>query len=210
MICSEKLRKKMNFSFVLVVVAICLTDVCNGQFKILGLLDTKSENNSGKVENIRSLDEVPESFPSHSEAVELSGVTETTNGSEQLDAGKENVNFIKPYEAVTNEWKQDFVQLPSDTGASLNENITKVLESDETNRESVSGKDVTSETVSDGDIAASMFESTTSTSTTTIATKAYRSECEIIGHYELVLVCNKQAQALKKSALYFLWTELIK
>lgn len=177
----------MHFSFVLVAVAICLTDVCNGQFKILGLLDTKSEINNGKVENIRSLDKVAESFPSHSDAVvELSDVTETINGSEQLDVGKENVNFIKPYEAVTNEWKQDFVQVPSGTGASLKVNITKVLESDETNSESVSGKDVTSETISDGDIAASMFESTTSTSTTTIAAKTYRSECENLSQFWLL------------------------
>lgn len=168
----------MHFSYALNVILFCLIVACNGQFKIIGLLDTKSENNNGKVETIRSFDEVGEQFPrpQNKDLDESHDLTETINVSESADVTKENVNFIKPYEVVTNEWKIDSVEATSES--TLVKNITgNVLELEETEpSKNLPEKSVNSETISDSDVEAAGTLSTT-TSSTTIGAKAYRSEC---------------------------------
>src|ERR1700744_698759 len=124
----------MHFPLVLEVILVCLTVACNGQFKIIGLLDTKSEINNGEVESIRSLDEVDEQFPQNKETDEVRVLSETIDGSEILHGNKDNVNFIKPYEVVTNDFKRYFVEATSeDNVASNNTSNVLVLEQTDEN-----------------------------------------------------------------------------
>lgn len=172
----------MHFLHVVAVALIGFTVLCNGQFKIIGLLDTKSDIDNGKVEKIRSLDEVAEPFPLYmNESKELPGViiSEKINGSETFDGNsKENVNLIKSYESyksVTNALKRDSMQVTSATGDLLKNNTAKGTESDGTNSDTVSDKNITIS--KDDDDVKAILELTTSSTTTTIAgTKSYRSE----------------------------------
>lgn len=169
----------MHFPYALKVILICLTVACNGQFKIIGLLDTKSENSNGKVESIRSFDEVVEQFPLpvNKNIDDVRDLTELVNVSERSDVTKENVNFIKPYELVTNEWKLDSVETTSESILVKN-NTGNVLELDEADEsDDVFKKSVNSEIISDSDVeATSTSTSSTTTSSTTIGAKSYRSE----------------------------------
>lgn len=164
----------MNFPFVVVAILLaCLTITCNGQFKILGLLDTKSELNNGKVENIRSLvDDVGE--PLSVDSIENSA---TINDSESFDdSAKGNVNFIKSLDASIankNEGKSDLVEVTKIPG---NTTTKDALVTDESSGENVFGEDDFDEYNSE-DNSASILESSTARSTTTKTTRAYRSEC---------------------------------
>lgn len=179
----------MHFPLALEVILVCLTVACNGQFKIIGLLDTKSEINNGEVESIRSLDEVEEQFPQNKETGEVRVLSETMYGSESFDDNKENVNFIKPYEVVTNDLKRDFVEATSEDNVAKN-NTSNVLVLDETDQnERIFGKEINSETNLDTDFAVTTPLSSTTLSTT-IGAKAYRSECSlmiILGHFVTLL-----------------------
>lgn len=177
--------KKMHFPYVLGVILLCLTIACNGQFKILGLLDASSEINSGKVENIRSLDEVS------SDAADSSDLSETIQAPESVDVNKENVNFIKPYEMATNEWKKDFVETTT-SGAPVKNITSNVLISDEAHSENISGKDVA---ISDSD-AAAIFESSTMR-TTTITAKTYRSKFSRRFSHKNGILINKLTKVLR-------------
>lgn len=164
----------MHLPIVLAVILVCLTVTCNGQFKILGLLDTKSEISNGKVENIRSLDEVPDQYSDETDVVKSS---EFRASDSNADNGNGNVNFIKPYEAVTNEWKKDFVETTSE---SVKNDSTNGLLGDETDSENVSSAAVPSSQPSIRDSTSEeIFESSTAStsSTTTTRGKGYRSEC---------------------------------
>lgn len=171
----------MHFPLVVGVILVCLTIACNGQFKILGLLDTNSEINKGKVENIRSLDDFVEDFSSYKDAPEISGITESEIVLEKSEKNKENVNFIKPYETVTSELKNDFSDATTSTSGAAANNV--LIPDEAVDSENVSSKDVASETIPDSDVVPSL-ESSTMSSTTTIATKqtellprkTYRSE----------------------------------
>ncbi|KAG4072037.1 hypothetical protein HA402_015536 [Bradysia odoriphaga] len=167
----EKREKKMNFPFVVVaIILVCLTITCNGQFKILGLLDTKSELNNGNAENIRSLiDDVGEPL-----SVKVSDL-ETIKESESVDdSAKGNVNFIKPLEPSVAERKSEIVESTSVAASTTRSIKTKeTFGTDETNSENVFDEDVDDEPSFSG-IVAPIRESSTARTTTTIATKNYR------------------------------------
>ncbi|XP_037036391.1 uncharacterized protein LOC119074381 [Bradysia coprophila] len=163
----------MNFLFVVVAIILaCLTITCSGQFKILGLLDTKSELNNGNVENIRSLiDDVGEPLSVKVSDLETIKDSESVDG---VDSAKGNVNFIKPFEPSVTERKSEIVESTSVAASTTSSIKTKeMLAADETNGGNVFDEDVDDE-LSSSDIVASIQQSSTARSTTTIAAKNYR------------------------------------
>lgn len=173
----------MDFSFVIAVVLVCLTVGCNGQFKILGLLDTKSEvTNNGQVENvenIRALVDVDEQFSGDRDALKIID-EETVKDFQNVDVKKENVNFIKPYESVTTEWNRDVASDFVEAHVVQNGTTNDVQIADKTNGENASDRDGgASESISERNVA-SIPETSTISSTTTKETKTYRSECTIV------------------------------
>lgn len=166
----------MNFSYVVVVLLFSLTVKCNGQFKILGLLDTKSESNTGKVESIRSLVNVPEEFSADNDPI----ISSNLENVENVDGNaKKNVNYIKPFESSVNTSERNSNLVDATNSAIKNEAADNVFHVEETNNDSVHSVEVTDKPIS-GSNSDSVYELSTASSTTTIsARKGYRSECVI-------------------------------
>ncbi|KAJ6636259.1 hypothetical protein Bhyg_14847 [Pseudolycoriella hygida] len=160
----------MNFPLVFAVILVYLTVACTGQFKILGVLDAKSETINRKVDNIRSLEQ---SSPKFGELSEFTNATEAAVVSENVDEYKENVNFIQPYESATNELQRNSVESTSDAVVKNETANDKISES-----EKYSDKEVTSERIFGG--GAKIAETSTKSLSTakpsraTLGPKSYR------------------------------------
>lgn len=176
----------MNVRIIVVAIILaCLTITCNGQFKILGLLDTKSELNNGNVENIRSLvGDVGDEPAQLADVGDSDKISDPGSTLKSDDSDKANVNFIKPLSleptSVTNEWTSELSEATTSVAAienSVSSSTTNeiLVRSDRTNSEDVFNEDIV-----DGPSPIrnrpSIQTSNTERSTTTTATKTYRSE----------------------------------
>lgn len=167
----------MHFPNAFKVILLCLTVSCNGQFKIIGLLNSESDNSDGTLEKIRSLDEVSEKFPPHENISEGRGFAQTINATESVNVSKEKVNFIKPYDVTTNDLKKDFVDATSEASSAVNDANKVLMPGESTYDEDLNGHDIGAAIVSEHFSDVEITSNLPPGSPTSIS-KSYRSECE--------------------------------